>query len=276
MRDGAVTMILNSAGRQPIPTRAEQLHLARLIQQGEAADATPKQRKAGQRARQRLVIGNMRLAVAVARRFLPRLKSGASLELADLIQEAIIGLNTAALRFDPERGCSFTTYAVWWCRQSVQRLIQVQATTIRIPAHVQDMERRWNFRPPTQDLKQFCLEWNIDPANLDMILMVVNQARTRSFDGPHHPQDSDGGLNLSEQISGANDDPLEQLDRRLLLDRLQAALPDELALLERHVVKRNSTKELAKERSISATAMGRQLQRARQRLRSVLEQDYGH
>jgi DNA-directed RNA polymerase specialized sigma24 family protein len=42
------------------------------------------------------------------------------------------------------------------------------------------------------------------------------------------------------------------------------------------VVKRDSTKELAKERSISATAMGRQLQRARQRLRTVLERDTGH
>ncbi|QNG26824.1 sigma-70 family RNA polymerase sigma factor [Synechococcus sp. HK01-R] len=276
MRDGAVTMILNSAGRQPIPTRAEQLHLARLIQQGEAADATPKQRKAGQRARQRLVIGNMRLAVAVARRLMPRLKSGASLEFADLIQEAIIGLNTAALRFDPERGCSFSTYAVWWCRQSVQRLIQVQASTIRIPAHVQDMERRWNFRPPTQNLEQFCQEWQTNPASMEMILMVVNQARTRSFDGPHHPQDAESGLNLSEQIGGTSDDPLEQIDRRLMLDRLQAAMPEELALLERHVVKRDSTKELAKERSISATAMGRQLQRARQRLRTVLERDTGH
>ncbi|MFM1899771.1 MAG: hypothetical protein RLZZ216_347 [Cyanobacteriota bacterium] len=47
-------------------------------------------------------------------------------------------------------------------------------------------------------------------------------------------------------------------------------------VLERHVVKRDSTKELAKERSISATAMGRQLQRARQRLRTVLERDTGH
>jgi RNA polymerase sigma factor (sigma-70 family) len=272
MRDGAVTLILNGAGRQPIPTRAEQLHLARLIQQGRAEGASRSQSRAGHRACQRLMSGNIRLAVTIARSFMPRLGKGSSLEFADLIQEAIIGLHTATQRFDPERGCSFSTYAVWWCRQSVHRLIQGQAHTIRLPAHVQDMERRWHLRPPGQCLDQFCAQWHTSPEAMRSVLTLVHQARTRSIDAAGGDQEREG-LGLAERLSGTASDPLEALERSLLLDRLAASLPEELALMERHVVKHHTTKAMAAESSISATAMGRRLNRARRKLRDALELD---
>ncbi len=270
MRDGAVTLILNGAGRQPIPTKAEQLHLARLIRQGQAEGASRSQARAGQRACQRLMSGNVRLAVAIARGFMPRLGQGSSLDFADLIQEAIIGLHTAAQRFDPERGCSFSTYAVWWCRQSVHRLIQGQAHTIRLPAHVQDLERRWNLRSPGQNLEQFCEQWHTTPEGVQSVLTLVHQARTRSIDTAGGDQEREGS-GLAERLSGAASDPLETLERNLLLDRLAAALPEELALLERHVVKQHTTKAMATESAISATAMTRRLNRARRKLRDALE-----
>jgi len=53
----------------------------------------------------------------------------------DLVQEGAIGLMTAAQKFDPERGVKFSTYAVWWIRQGINRALAEQGHTIRIPEH---------------------------------------------------------------------------------------------------------------------------------------------
>jgi DNA-directed RNA polymerase sigma subunit (sigma70/sigma32) len=152
----------------------------------------------------------------------------------------------------------------------VHRLIQGQAHTIRLPAHVQDLERRWNLRPPGQNLEQFCEQWQTTPEGVQSVLTLVHQARTRSIDVTGGDQEREG-VALTERLTGAASDPLETLERNLLLDRLAAALPEELALVERHVVKQHTTRAMATESAISATAMARRLNRARRKLRDALE-----
>ena len=80
-----------------------------------------------------LVQGNLRLAVVVAKRF-----RGLGLPLSDLIQEANCGLLKAALRYDPETGNRFSTYAVWWIRQSLHMAVAQSAGAIRLPAKVHE------------------------------------------------------------------------------------------------------------------------------------------
>lgn len=269
MGENVVAMILHGAGREPIPLAAEQLHLARLIQQGLRPDASSGQKRAGLRARQRLVSGNIRLAVSVARHFLPRLGRNSSLDLADLIQEAVIGLDTAARRFDPERGCSFSTYAMWWCRQAVHRLIQNQLRTIRLPAQVLELERRWIFRPPDQDVEAFCRQWNVTAERLQFCLASVERSNVRSLDAPTRTEEGEG-LGLLDRLNCGSVDPLDALNARLLLDLLQAMWPQELALLERQVLQSTSTSTLAAEQGVSSTAMGRRLKKARRRLVQAL------
>lgn len=64
--------------------------------------------------RRRVVEANLRLAVAVARRY-----RGRGLPLFDLIMEANVGLLRAVDRYDFRRGFTFSTYAVWWMRKAI-------------------------------------------------------------------------------------------------------------------------------------------------------------
>lgn len=84
-------------------------------------------------ARERMIVSNLRLAFAIARKYL-----WSGLPLDDLIQEANIGLMKAVERYDWRKGGRFSTYATWWIRQNVQRSVANHARTVRTPVHLQD------------------------------------------------------------------------------------------------------------------------------------------
>lgn len=126
---------LNRYGREPLLTVREELILSRQIHEGRAPEATPNQRRIAERARQRMIRANQRLAVNVALKYMSRCRS---LELADLAQEAMIGLSTAVEKFDYSKGYKFSTYAYWWVRQAITRAIVSRDTMIRVPQHAHD------------------------------------------------------------------------------------------------------------------------------------------
>ncbi|MEK7640128.1 MAG: sigma-70 family RNA polymerase sigma factor [Patescibacteria group bacterium] len=87
-------------------------------------------------ARDQFILANVRLVYSVANRYWrwqgERLES---IELGDLVQEGTIGLMRAVAMFDPERGYKFSTYAMWWIRQSIERAIADTGRNVRIPVH---------------------------------------------------------------------------------------------------------------------------------------------
>jgi RNA polymerase primary sigma factor len=108
--------LVEHARRYPLLGGAEEIRLAKRIEQGDRA------------ARQKMIESNLRLVFALARSY-----RGRGVPLADLIQEGTVGLVRAVERFDHRRRLKFSTYAVWWIRRSLLDAI-AGARLIRVPA----------------------------------------------------------------------------------------------------------------------------------------------
>jgi len=113
-----IACYLSEIGKSPLLEREDEFELAKRLGEGD------------EKARHRLIESNLRLVVSVARKHINR-----GVPFLDLIQEGNVGLIKAVERFDPSRGFKFSTYAVWWIKQAIQRTIQSQTNMIRVPVN---------------------------------------------------------------------------------------------------------------------------------------------
>ncbi len=114
-----VRMYLREIGRVPLLSREEEITLAQAVEAGD------------KKAKQKIINANLRLVVAIAKKYI-----GRGMSFPDLIQEGNKGLIRAVDKYDWTKGFKFSTYATWWIRQAITRSIADQARTIRVPVHM--------------------------------------------------------------------------------------------------------------------------------------------
>jgi RNA polymerase sigma factor (sigma-70 family) len=116
-----VKKYLHEIRSYPLLTPEEEIQLAERLAHND------------EKARHRMIESNLRLVVRISRRYLNR-----GLPFLDLIEEGNIGLIKAVGKFNPQKGCRFSTYATWWIRQAIERAIMNQSRLVRLPVHVSD------------------------------------------------------------------------------------------------------------------------------------------
>src|SRR5947209_4462713 len=192
-------------------THAEEIDLARSAAAGDEL------------ARRKLIESNLRLVIAIARRY-----TSTGVPLIDLIQEGNLGLMRAAEKFDYRRGCHFGTYATWWIRQAVSRAAGEQSRLIHLPEHVATRLRK--VRRVAAQLSQ---ENGLDPLpeqiaeacniNLDEVvdlLGIIEQPV--SLDAP---VDDEARYSLADTLEdSAAPAPAETASQHLLGEELHRAL----------------------------------------------------
>jgi RNA polymerase primary sigma factor len=209
-------LFLRRIGRISLLTAAEEVSLAKRIERGDL------------RARQQMVEANLRLVVAIAKRY-----RGQGLPFLDLIQEGTIGLTRAAEKFDHRRGFKFSTYATWWIRQAVARSLADKARTIRMPVHIVD---KLNTIVQTQRALGVGLgrvPTSIEVADdLDLPLAEVEQLLewsqpTVSLEKPVGENDDIGLENfIADDREPAPSEAAETAARAETIERVLASLPE--------------------------------------------------
>lgn len=178
-------------------------------------------------ATRQLAAGNLRLVISIARRFA---KGGFT--LPDLIQEGNVGLMRAVVKYDPDRGCTFSTYATWWIRQSIQHAMAKNVKTVMSPTTARDSHRRIQraWEQLSQQLgrlphmEEICLRAGLPVKRTQKlmgaarpVISLDDEAMGRNHRGSGHPL---GSSLVDTRVV----DPLESLSHHDLCYRIQDAL----------------------------------------------------
>jgi RNA polymerase primary sigma factor len=203
--------------RYPLLTKAEEISLAKRIEQGDSA------------AREKMISSNLRLAISIAKKYH---KSGCSME--DLIQESNIGLMRAVEKFDWRRGFKFSTYACWWIRQAVSRHVSMQKNTVRIPSHANSLS--WKIKVMVDEyVEEFGSKPNIDEisdalgVSVNLIEAAKQSLKLRNILSIDMPIGGDDSNRTIKDI--IPDDDTVTIEQRLDNQTLRAMIQDSLKSL---------------------------------------------
>ena len=221
MSDFNEALYFRDLNRYPTLSPQEESALLTIIKKGETEEI----RKS---ALQRLIRGNLRFVVSVARKY-----QGRGLALLDLINEGNLGLFKAAKRFDMDKDVKFISYAVWWIRQSIQKALFEQVGAVRIPpnklALVNRFKRALMLNGGDYD-KTISME-EFAPYEKD-IVEVMEKIVDISLDAPIG--DDVGSSSGADSVStlmdvlgndGKQEEEMEREERRKMIDETLASLP---------------------------------------------------
>ena len=214
--EAGLRMYLGQISEIPLLEPEQERDLARRTRAGDA------------QARQQLAAANLRLVVSIAKNYVNR-----GLAFLDLIEEGNLGLLKAVESYDPDKGVRFATYASWWIKQSIKRALISKVRTIRVPAYMMELVRKWRAaalelhdtlgRPPT--VKEVAEILDVPEGQARVLDRTVHLMVTTE-----PPSEDEGGWTLGELISDERqrrpEDILTDEDQRELLRELLQELEE--------------------------------------------------
>jgi RNA polymerase primary sigma factor len=210
-RSDTLQLYLREIGQVKLLTREEEIALARKIQRGD------------KKAREQMIVANLRLVVKIAREY-----EGMGLPLLDLINEGNIGLMKGVERYKLGKGAKLSSYAALWIKQSIRRALSNQSKTIRLPVHVVD--KMSHIRKAEVKLRETFDREPTDEEIADDLGVKVGRIRlyrdaSRAPVSLDSPISFDDATTVSEHVADANaaapfDDIVRSTDNKLVKEVL--------------------------------------------------------
>jgi len=222
-------------------------------------------REGTRQATNHMIQANLRLVVSVAKGHI-----GWGVPLPDLIQEGNIGLMQAVQKFDHRRGYKFSTYAIPWIWQAINRAVNDKSRIVRLPGHVVDdltkLSRARNSlpqklgRPPTE--KELSSETGLSPKKIESLLKLSSRGPV-SLETPVGEEGSQLGDFIADQTIMQ---PEEQSSESLLREELSRTL-ESLTPRERRIIELRFG--LGTEYSRTLAEVGTELGLSKERIRQI-------
>lgn len=212
---GALGMYLKDIERIPLLGRDEEYDLAIRAKNGDAL------------AREKLVNGNLRFVVSIAKQFQNR-----GLPLIDLISEGNIGLLTAIDKFEPEKGYHFISYAVWWIRQSILKAIGEKSRMIRLPMNksadlIQILNAKNKIENETNDdasIEDIARECGMEPSDVLDLMQIARDVS--SLDAPLGTEEDTSFGDFIESDEPRPEDYVMDKAMKSSVNKILASLPE--------------------------------------------------
>ena len=192
----------------------EDIRKYKVLEKDEETELLKKAKAGDIEAKNKLILCNLRLVVNIAKNYVNR-----GLSLIDLISEGNFGLIYAIEKFDMEKGFRFSTYAVWWIKQSITKAIICKGRGIRIPSYKYDLLSKVNryvlnrvreegIYPTVEEISE---DLNVDKEKIEEIMVAFQDPMSLSASIGDDIQLEDIIANNSE--TSKEDDIIEEMGR---------------------------------------------------------------
>ena len=220
----ATHLYLKEIGKYKLLTPEEEYAYAIAAQNGDISAKTA------------LANANLRLVVSVAKKY----HKNVGMSFLDIVQEGNLGLMKAIEKFNPDQGYRFSTYATWWIRQTISRAITNQANTIRVPAHMFEIQSKVSKaaqslhnvlgREPT--VEEIAEELKIDVEKVEEVFHLIHSPMSLDFTVGEDDDTSVGELVADDTIPTPDEAVIHQEKHDAIMKVL-----DTLSEQEKDVIK---------------------------------------